>query len=303
MLALSCAPPPAPPAISSPQSNGGQTPSGGEAGFPITITDETGREFSLQKEPQRLVSLSAHNTEILYALNLEERVVAVDDYSDYPPAVEDKPRVGGFSSPDLEKIIAAEPDLVLASNIHTKKIVGELERHGLKVMVADSPDVKGVLDRIRLVGKATGRIQEAEALTNSMKARINAVEARMTGVKPVRVFYELSPTLHTAGSGTFMDDMIRVAGGINVAADAGKGWPQINQEALFLSDPEVILLGDHSAGETPEQVMARPGWNQITAVKDGRVHVVDPNLANRPGPRVVDGLDMVAKFIHPEKYQ
>lgn len=303
MINASCSPPAAAPSIAPSQSKTGPAATESSSTFPLTLTDETGREISLPKEPRRLVSLSASNTEILFALGLGDRVVAIDNHSDYPPSVKDKPRVGGFASPDLEKVVAAEPDLVLVSNIHTKMAAGELERRGLKVMVVDSSDVKGILDRIKLVGKATGHTREAEALAGQMKARIEAVESRLSGVKPVKVFYELSPSLHTAGAGTFVDDMVRLAGGANIGASAGKGWPQLNQESLLLSDPEVILLGDHSAGQTPEQVMERAGWKQITAVKTGRVYVVDPNLANRAGPRVVDGLDMVAKMLHPEKYK
>lgn len=247
--------------------------------------------------------MSASNTEILFALGLGDRVVGVDDYSDYPPSVRGKPRVGGFASPDLERVVAAEPDLVLASAIHTKVALAELERRGLRVLVVDAKDVRGVLDRIELVGKATGRQKEAETLAGQMRARVEAVESRLAGVKPVRVFYELSPSLHTAGSGTFVDDMIRLAGGSNIAAQAGQGWLQLNQESLFVLDPEVILLADHAAGQTPEQAMDRPGWKQITAVKMGRVFSVDPNLANRAGPRVVDGLEMIAKMLHSERFR
>jgi len=285
-----------------PQSEEAPSTIAGAAKAPIVFTDDAGREISLPAEPHRLVSLSASNTEILFALGLEDRIVGVDDYSDYPPAAKNKPKVGGFATTELEKVVAAEPDLVLASNIHTKTVVGELEHRGLKVMVVDSPDVKGVLDRIRLVGKTTGREREAEALVSQMKSKIDLVEARLAGVEPVKVFYELSPSLHTAGQGTFVDDMIRLAGGINVAAGAGKGWPQLNQESLFMLDPEVILLADHSAGQTPEQAAARPGWKQISAVKSGRVFTIDPNLANRAGPRVVEGLELMAKMLHPEKF-
>ncbi|MHB8993496.1 MAG: ABC transporter substrate-binding protein, partial [Chloroflexota bacterium] len=135
--------------------------------------------------------------------------------------------------------------------------------------------------------------------------RIAAVEARWKGATPVRVFFELSPELHTAGPNSFMDDMIRLAGGSNVAAGAAKEWPQMDQEALFLADPEVILLADHGSqgGQGLETVSARPGWKQVSAVKNGRVFPIDADLTNRPGPRVVDGLELMVGKLHPEKKQ
>ena len=269
--------------------------------FPLTIADDAGREVTIEAEPRRIVSLAASNTEILFAIGAAEKIVGVDQYSDFPPAAREKPTVGGYSRPDLEKIVALEPDLILGTGIHIKATLPELERRGLTTLIVDPRDVKGVMEKIRLVGRATGQRQEAEALADALLARVDSVVARVQGAEPVRTFYELSPSLHTAGPGSFVDDLIRLAGGANVAAGAGKEWPQMNQEALFLADPEVILLADHGAGETPEAVAARPGWSQITAVKTGRVVAIEPNLANRPGPRVVDGLELVARTLHPAR--
>lgn len=269
--------------------------------FPLNLTDGAGRQVTLAKQPQRLVSLSASNTEILFALDLGERVVGVDQYSDFPPSVKDKPRVGSYTKPDLEKILALEPDLILGTGIHVKTVVPELEKRGLTVMVVDPKGVKDVLEGIRMVGQATGHQRQADALAEGLRARIEAVEAKLQGTEPVRVFYELSPSLHTAGPGSYVDDLIRLVRGTNIAAGAGKEWPQLNQESLLLADPEVVLLADHEAGETPERVLARPGWQQITAVKTKRVYAVDPNLTNRPGPRVIDGLELIASKLHPDR--
>lgn len=277
------------------------TPPPGASPFPLTVTDDAGREVTIEAEPRRIVSLAASNTEILFAVGAGEKVVGVDQYSDFPPAAREKPTVGGYSRPDLEKIVALEPDLILGTGIHVKATLPELERRGLTSVIVDPRDVKGVMEKIRLVGKATGRRKEAEALADALLARVESVAARLQEAEPVRTFYELSPSLHTAGPGSFVDDLIRLAGGANVAAGAGKEWPQMNQEALFLADPEVILLADHGAGETPEQVAARPGWSRITAVKTGRVVAIEPNLVNRPGPRVVEGLELVARTLHPAR--
>jgi iron complex transport system substrate-binding protein len=271
--------------------------------FPLTFTDDAGRKVTLAKEPRRIISLASSNTEILFALGLGDRVVGVDQYSDYPDAAKEKPKVGSFVQPDMEKILALEPDLVLATEMHLQTVVPELERRGLTTMVVNPKGVMAVLQDIRLVGRTTGRRDEAEKLAGSMETRIASVEARTKGTTPVRTFFELSPDLHTAGPGSFVDDMIRLAGGSNVAAGAGKEWPQLSQEALLLADPEVILLADHgsSGGQSPQSVAARPGWQQVTAVKTGRVFEIDPDLTNRAGPRVVDGLEMIADRLHPSK--
>ncbi|MGE5618664.1 MAG: helical backbone metal receptor [Sphingomonadaceae bacterium] len=270
--------------------------------FPLTLTDDAGRQVSLPKEPQRIISLSASNTEILFALGLGDRVVGVDEYSDYPPPATEKPRVGSFVRPDMEKVIALEPDLILGTEMHLKGVLPELEKRGLTVLIVNPKGVKGVLDGIKLTGSATGRQAEAETLADELADRIATVESRWQGAEPVRVFFELSPELHTAGPNSFMDEMIRLAGGVNVAGGAGKEWPQMDQEALLLADPEVILLADHGSegGQSPETVAARPGWQQMSAVKTGRIYPIDPDLTNRPGPRVAEGLELMVSKLHPE---
>ncbi len=286
-------PQPTVPAVSSPAAST----------FPMTLTDDAGRKVTLPKEPRRIVSLASSNTEILFALGLGDRVVGVDQYSDFPPAAKEKPQVGSFVKPEMEKILALEPDLVLGTEMHVKTTLPELEKRGLTTMIVTPKGVRAVLEGIKLLGQATGRQKEAETLVGTMGNRIASVEARWKGATPVRTFFELSPELYTAGPGTFVDDMVRAAGGSNVAANAGKEWPQLNQESLFLADPEVILLADHGSagGQSPQSVAARPGWQQVTAVKTGRIFEIDPNLTNRAGPRVVDGLEMIASRLHHGK--
>ncbi len=300
ILLSACAPAPA---VPSAQPSATPAPSGTKASaFPMTVTDDAGRKLTLAKEPQRIVSISSSNTEILFALGLGDRVVGVDEYSNFPPPAKDKPKVGSFLKPDMEKILALEPDLILGSDMHVKTVLPELEKRSLTVIVTNPKAVKAVLESIKLVGLATGRQKEAETLAGGMQNRISAVEAQVKSASPVRTFFELSPELHTAGPGSFVDDMIRLAGGTNVAAGAGKEWPQLNQESLFLADPEVILLADHGSagGQSPETVAGRPGWKQVAAVKNGRVFTIDPDLTNRPGPRVVEGLEMIAGKLHPK---
>jgi iron complex transport system substrate-binding protein len=256
---------------------------------------------TITKPAQRIVSLSAGNTEILYDLGLQDRIVGVDQYSDYPEPAKAKPKVGSFIQPDMEKIIVLEPDLILVTAIHLKTVLPELERRHLPALVTNPRDVKGVPASVEMVGQVTAKQPEARALAATLRGRIEAVESRVKSATPSRTFYELSPTLHTTGPGTFVDDLIKLAGGANIAASSAQEWPQLNQEALLLADPEVVLLADHEAGITPEQVVARPGWSRLSAVTGNRIFAVDANLTNRPAPRVVDGLEIIAKKLHPDR--
>ena len=272
------------------------------ATFPTTVTDDVGRRVALVAAPQRIVSIASSNTEGLFALGLGGRVVAVDQYSDYPPAARQKPQLGGYVDPNLEQIVAAAPDLVLATDVHEATVVPDLEALGVTTIVINPEDLDGVFDGIVLVGRITGKDARAAHLVCELRRRVDAVEARVEGAPRPRAFFELSPELHTAGPGSFIDDLIERAGGDNVAADATEEWPQLNAEALLAEDPEVILLADHEVGVTPEQVRARPGWQAMSAVEQGRIVLIDPDLTNRPGPRVVDGLEAIARALHPDRF-
>ena len=272
------------------------------SGFPVTVKDDAGRQVTLARPPQRIVSIAPSNTEILFALGLGERVVGVDQFSNYPPEAKQKPQLGSYVKPDLEALVAATPDLVLASEAHTKSVLPELEARKVVTLVVDPKNVDQVFDRILLIGKVTGQDASAEKLVGQLKERAASVTARVKDAPKTRVFFELSPELYTAGPGTFVHDLIERSAGQNVAADAGQPWPQLSLEAIVQRDPEVVLLGDEVAGETPEKVKARPAWAKVSAVRAGRVVVIDPDLANRPGPRVVDGLEQVARALHPDRF-
>ncbi len=270
--------------------------------FPLTVSDDAGRQVTLRHAPQRIVSIAPSNTEILFALGLEGKIVAVDQYSDYPPEARQKPQLGSYVEPDLEQIVAAAPDLVLATGVHAETVVPELESLRLTVAVINPGNLDEVLDGIGLVGRVTGEDARATILACELLERVDAVAERVAGAPRPRVFFELSPELHTAGPGSFVDDLIARAGGQNVAADAAEEWPQLSAEALIEKDPEVVLLADHAVGATPEQVRARPGWQQMSAVEHDRLVPIDPDLTNRPGPRVVDGLEAIALALHPERF-
>lgn len=281
------------------------TPTGAPYTFPITITDDAGRVVTLSHAPQRIVSLAPSNTEILYALGLGDQIVAVTDYCDYPEEAKSKPKVGGFPNFDMEKVVELNPDLVLATTLYSDAAMSALAEKGIATVVIEPRNIDETLDRIELVGRITGRAQEAAALVSQLRQRVEAVKSKVKGAreKP-RVFFELDNLLFSPGPGSFIDDMITEAGGVNIAADAQGQWVQLSQETLIVKDPEVIILSDAAYGETVDKVKARDGWKDIAAVRNNRiVEVADPNLVSRPGPRSVEGFELIAKALHPELFE
>jgi iron complex transport system substrate-binding protein len=268
--------------------------------FPLTITDDAGRQVTIERSPTRIVSIAPSNTEMLFALGLDERIVGVDSYSTYPPEAEQKPQVGSYLEPDLERVVAAEPDLILATEAHLGTVLPELDALGLPTVVIEPTDLDEVFSGMLLVGTIADTSPQAKQVVCELQARVDAVTAAVAGAPRPRVFFELSPDLYTAGPGSFVDDLISRAGGDNVAAGAAELWPQLSAEAVVSADPQVILLADHEAGVTAEQVAARPGWQNVSAVQQGRIVSLDSDLVARPGPRVVDGLEAIAAALHPD---
>jgi len=250
------------------------------ASFPIEVTDQLGRVVRLEKIPERIISLAPSNTEILFALGLGERVVAVTEYCNYPPAAQEKPKIGGFSTPNIEKVVALSPDLVLATSIHEKEIIPALEGKGLTIFTLDPKTVDEVLKSITLVGEVTGREETASRLVEGMQNRIKAV------------------TDKTA-------NLIKMAGGTNIARDL-IGYATISLEAIIEANPQVIIagIGMGSGEDLPFQyVRNEPRLRNVDACVNHRVYSIDVDLCGRPGPRIVDALEKFAEFIHPELFK
>jgi len=274
---------------------------------PIVMTDGLGRQVSLEAVPQRIVSMAPSNTEILFAVGAGAQVVGRDEFTNYPEEAAALASVGGsMGEYNYEQIVSLEPDLVMAAEINTPEQVKALEDLGLTVYYLSNPtDIDGAYGVLNTVGQLTGHEAEASALVDSLKARVTAIETKVATVttRP-RVFYELDGSdpskPWTSGAGTFIDLLIKMAGGVNVAADLEGGWGQISQEALLVADPEFILLGDAAYGTTADQVAARAGWDSMTAVKNGQIMPFDDDTVSRPGPRLVDALEVLVKLLHPE---
>ncbi len=280
---------------------GDAAPEGVAAGFPVTIVGSDGHALTLDRPPTRIVSHSPGATESLFAIGAGPQVVAADEFSDYPPEVANLERVS-YTDPDPERALALQPDLVILAEQQQQQ-VEQLRRLGLPVLYAREPEsVEGVFDSILMLGLATGHEPEAEALVAEMQRRIGVVAARIADVeRGPTVFYELTDDLYTAAPETFIGGMLRLLRAENVAAGAASPFPQLTAEAVLAADPQVVLLAD---GEwvSVESVAERPGWAGVAAVTSGRVYPIDPDLGNRPGPRIVDAIEQMARAIYPERF-
>ena len=250
--------------------------------------------------------MSPSNTEILFALGLGDRVVGVTDYCDFPPEALDKAKIGGFSNPDLEKLVALSPDLIVADQIHEKEVLLELERRNLPVFVMDPRNMDQVLESIVLLGRATGTEAEAARLVEEMKIRIGAVAQKIAGLSPQERPRVLSITWHdplwTAGKGTWEDQLISMAGGQNLLPEL-EGYKTADLEVVLKRDPQVIIASSgHGEALRQPYLWARdePRLKGTEALKKGRVYEIDANIVSRPGPRLVEGLEEMLRLLHPE---
>ena len=275
----------------------------------LTFTDGLGRQVTLNGPAQRIVSLAPSNTEILFAIGAGKQVVGRDQLSDFPEEAKAVTDIGStFDALNTELIVAQKPDLVLAAEINTPEQVKQLENLGLTVYYLKNPlTLEGMYDNLNVVAQMTGHTQETAKLVESLKARVAAVDEKIAPLSArMNVFYELDGTdpakPYTAGKGTFITQLIDRAGGHNIAADI-EGYPQLSLEQVVAADPAFIILGDARYGITPESIVQRPGWESLSAVKDGHVVPFNDDLVSRPGPRLVDALEELAKLLRPELFQ
>jgi iron complex transport system substrate-binding protein len=271
---------------------------------PGAYTDDMGRSVTIKKIPQRIVSHVPSITETLFALGLGDRVVGVSDFAKYPPEARAKPSVGNYFNPSIERIVALNPDLVLTDG-HSEGIK-QLDSLGIAYLVIDPKNFDGMFKDIELLGKVTGTQTQAMKLVDQMKADISRVTNLVKGANKVTVFYIIDAATDpnnpwTAGPGSFIDSLITMAGGENVASKAGGAYAQFSLEELVSLDPDVIII-DASQGTvvvSEEQLRQHPIWSKLTAVKEGRVFTFNGDLAN-PVPRITQGLEDMVRIIHPE---
>jgi len=261
------------------------------------------------KAPQRIISLGAVDSEILGGLHVDSRVVAVDNYTDYPADLAAKQKITDASgNANVEEIVALQPDLVLSYGGETSATDHKLEATGIQVVDLPALDLAGSLIEIRLVGQLVHAENVANALVASMQAKINAVKQAVAGATPVTVYMEVGyspPPPFAYGGGSYGDTLIQDAGGVNIfhSQTANAGYPEVSSESIIAANPQVIILtGGPQYSGTPAQVAQRPGWSAISAVKNGRVYALNPDLVQRPGPRIVIALEEIAKLLHPDRF-
>lgn len=275
--------------------------------YPMAITDDAGRVVTLDKQPLRIVSLSPSHTEVLFALGLGDRIVGVTTYCDYPEEALDKPKIGGFSTPSVEKIIEARPDMVLAGDMHQQAVTA-LEAVNIKVLVFSPNTMEEIFSTITAIGRAAGEQQTTQNLVGSLQQRVSGVAAKIAqaqGPKP-RVFYEVwHEPLMSASQNTLIGELITLSGGENIIGASADLYPMINEEIILDKNPDIMMHSyGHGDNENPtvEQILNRPGWQHLNFVQNKKVVGLEANLVNRYGPRSVDALELVAQAIHPELF-
>ncbi|MEP7040910.1 MAG: ABC transporter substrate-binding protein [Chloroflexota bacterium] len=276
--------------------------------YPLTLSDDAGRQVTISSAPTRIVSLAPSNTEIACALDACDDLVGVTDFDDYPAEVADVTDVVIGAVVDVEKVVAADPQLILAAGneLTPTTVIDQLTDLGYPVLALYPHDLEGVYNDISLVGGAIDARGAAEELVTSLQARAEAVATAVAGADQPRTFYEVGVfegSIYTAGKDSFLASLLSLAGGEPIVGDAASTAIQL--EDLISADPELILLGDASYDPTitVESIAARSGWADMSAVRDGHIVVVLEDLViTRPGPRIVDGLEALARSIHPERF-
>ena len=273
----------------------------------LTFVDMLGREVTLPAPPRRIVSLVPSATELIYALGGEDRLVGRTDFCDYPPAaVKDKPSVGGMVAPNLEIIAALKPDLVIATTSGNRlETFTRLEQVGIPVYAVHANRIAEMLDVTRRLAELTGRQAALAPLVSGLERRLFAVANAVRPYPRPRVLYVLWPEpLLVPGSGALLTELIALAGGDSITANERGDYPRFSIEAAVVRAPEVILLARHGSASAPP--LAKDKWERLAslpAVKSKRVHAIDGTLVHRYGPRVVDGVETLARAIHPEAFR
>ncbi len=263
--------------------------------FPLEVRDDRGRTVIVRSEPQRIVSLLPSHTETLFALGLGSRVVGVDDYSDDPVEATHLPKLGGLYDVHVEQLLSLKPDLVLLSEWSSG--ITPLEQTGATIWAGSAQTFDDVFRVIETVGRMVGRTKEAAVLSAGIRRDVASVEERLQGRERVRVYYELDATPYTVGPGSFVGVLLSKAGGDNVIPAGLGDFPKISPEVVVAGDPSIIL------GASLADVSTRSGWAQIDAVRNGRVYKLpesESKLMVRPGPRLAQGLRVLARHLHPE---
>ncbi len=278
-------------ALSAPANGGGE----------ITVADDLGRTVRLAAPARRIISLAPSITECLFAVGAGDLVAGVTEYCKYPPEAATRPKIGGVTTPSIEAIVRLHPDLiVLSMEGNARQDFDRLTTLDIPVFVTNPRTLEGIHRSILQLGQLTGHQRDADSLSRTMYAREAAVRERV-GISrtPVLLFLSVDPLI-AAGSNTFLDDLLRLAGGHNVAASIPGTYPAISREVVLARNPGVLILTNDLVPDTDRLLERFPEWRALDAVRNRRVYRVDPDIVSRPGPRAIDALELLSHYLHPE---
>ena len=271
--------------------------------YPFTTQDQLGHRLTLKGPPQRIVSMIPSDTETVCALGACDRLVGVDTFSDWPASVASLPRLGNANAPDLERLVALHPDLVLTDEY--SGLAASVRRLGVPVYAGTPQTYPQALDFIATMGKLLDRQAAAAVVTGRIQGQVAAVAGKVAGAPNVSVFVELDGTPYSVGPSSYLGTLLAKAGGHTIVAASMGEYPQVDPEYVVQQDPQVILLMDAPYGQTVAKAEARPGWSSLRAVKHGRVVALDQaqvDMLSRAGPRMGDAVVLLAKLLHPERF-
>ncbi|UUX92712.1 helical backbone metal receptor [Methanoplanus endosymbiosus] len=275
----------------------------------VIVVDDFGRSVEINGYPQRIISLAPANTEILYALGLGDKIVGVTDYCNYPAEAETVEKVGGYSTPNVEKIVAAKPDLIIASFGNTEEVANKLRNMGFVVISTNPTDISDVLNDITIIGEATGTETKAREIVTDMEDRINSIRTKAAGADehPTVAHMVWYDPVWVSGSETFQNEMFEIISAKNAFPEV-KGWGTVSLEEFVVTNPDVIVVSSGSGMGTEGRdviynyLMEETRFKNMNAVKNNRVYVVDADIIDRGGPRIVDGLEEVAADVYPDLF-
>ena len=272
----------------------------------LKVKDEVGREVTFPFPPKRIVSLAPNITEILFSLDLDEEIVGVSIHCNFPEKAKSKDRVGSYISLDFEKITFLKPDLIIATGVgNTRDMVDRLEKLGFQTYVIYPKNFGGILQSIGHIGQVVNREKEARRIIEEMRKRSQRVVELTKGLPRPKVFIQIGDIpIVTVGRGSFADDLIRLAGGENIAGNEKGVYPRFGMEEILKRSPEVIVISSmNPKGDYQKILQEWTRWKTIPAVKNGRIHLIDSDLLDRPSPRIIDGLEELARALHPERFK
>ena len=268
-----------------------------------SFKDAVGRDVVIEHAPSRIVPLAPSLTEILYYLGLGDKVVGVTNYSYYPPEALEKPKIGSYIDINIEKILTLGPDLVIGTRDGNKPgIVDLLEQAKIPTYIVNPKNVVEVIETVRIVGRLCGVKEKADMLADKLDARLAKIKNNVKDKKKPLVFLQIN--LHpimTVNKDTFHQDIINISGGINMAADSKISYPRVSIEEIIKRKPEIMIISSMDRGGEFEKARQEwLKWTSIPAARDGKVYLIDSDLIDRPSPRIIDGIEEMARLIHPE---